>query len=39
MPDLPITLPFPLIDIAAEGERFRFFCTEIHPTVPDTGTE
>ena len=31
MPDLPITLPFPLIDIAAEGERFRFFCTEIHP--------
>ena len=31
MPDLPITLPFPLIDIAAEGERFRFLCTEIHP--------
>ena len=31
MPDLLITLPFPLIDIAAEGERFRFFCTEIYP--------
>ena len=31
MPDLPITLPFPLIDIAAEDERFRFLCMEIHP--------
>ena len=31
MPDLPITLPFLLIDIAAEGEQFRFLCTEIHP--------
>ncbi len=31
MPDLPIILPFPLIDIAAEGEQFRFLCTEIHP--------
>ena len=31
MPDLPIILPFPLIDIAAEGEQFRFLCTEIQP--------
>lgn len=29
--NLPIILPFPLIDIAAEGEQFRFLCTEIHP--------
>lgn len=31
MPFFPITLPFPLIDIVAEGERFRLLCTEIHP--------
>ena len=31
MPVFPVTLPFPLIDIAAEGGQFRFLCTEIYP--------